>query len=663
MKKTNLTARFTIINTLEMLLLFTGLLIVNAHYITVNIKRIFNSSLDTTTVLVENHIKQWTSEKIHTLDMYEGSIIDTVADTREGILGYLYSKPIPVDFEYMMIAFDSDGGVGTYNSMGKYNATSDIRDKPYYKSHLSGKQYFLGEISVNNLGVRSMPVMKSFSYYDAEFEKEESGVIVGFLNPKALLVFNESFYETGKFTLLSHGKPLMEEFSLPIEDSMKVSKDVDLYGQTWTIISSVTNKEIFDNYTYKIRNNLFGANVFGAFASSMCVLVCYMVIFRRLKRNKKKTDDLSTGDKDLTQRLDVSRLDEINILSDSINKFIEMVQSVVKDISASKDKVAKTYENLNQNIAQNKVNIEKSMNALLNATQAYSKMDGASETTASAIVQINANIDSLNKMIEEQASAITEASASIEEMIGNINSVSKSVESMAQEFDILSNATKLGIAQNNEVNDSLIKMQESSNVLLEANKAIASVASQTNLLAMNAAIEAAHAGQFGKGFAVVADEIRKLAEESAKQSKDIGAELKSVSEQIETVVAQAQSSTEAFNKVNSEIENTTQLVIHIKSAMEEQDLGSKQILEALSDMNNSTTEVKNASEEMQAGSKQINDLMAGLATSQTQLKSAFSEMDTQISNMQESSTCLFNLNKQVGDNVKDIEEKIEQFKI
>ena len=38
-------------------------------------------------------------------------------------------------------------------------------------------------------------------------------------------------------------------------------------------------------------------------------------------------------------------------------------------------------------------------------------------------------------------------------------------------------------------------------------------------------------------------------------------------------------------------------------------------------------------------------------------------MDTQISNMQESSTSLNNLNKQVGDNVKDIEEKIEQFKI
>lgn len=671
MKKANLLFRYGLVAFLGIFGFFTAILVYDVHSVRKPVRDVFEEALTTNADLVEAHIVSWLDSEVKALEIFRDSIMEAEGDTRDNIVHYLNYQPQPAGYEYVMVAWDEDNDTGTYNNLanyndkGHFNSSSRIHSKDYYKAHLEGKKRYLDPIRQSNTGILSLPVMVGFEYFDTDAQEKKTGVVVGFLGLDALKSFNINFYNTGHISVVDITDKDNEAYVIgeaTKEDETIKIKTIFFENRKWRLTVAMSDGEIAQPVN-ALRTKVISTSIPVA---SICVALTILMIYTLLKRiskMKEAMDSLTTGDKDLTKRLPFNREDAITRVMASCNNFVDITHQTVKSIKDSKDEVAKTYESLNKNVAQNKVNIEKSMNALMNATMEYNTMSGASENTASAMVEINANIDSLNRMIETQASAITQASASIEEMIGNINSVTRSVESMAQEFELLLNATKMGIDKNKEVNEMLNTMQESSKVLLEANKAIANVASQTNLLAMNAAIEAAHAGNFGKGFSVVADEIRNLAEESSKQSKQIGNELKSVSEQISIVVGQAGISTEAFTKVNEEINNTNQLVVQIRNAMMEQETGSKQVLEALSAMNNSTSEVREASNEMKAGSKQVNDLMVSLNESQNNLKKAFTEMDTQMSNMQESTSELSRLNKNLGAKVDDISNNVNQFHI
>ena len=454
----------------------------------------------------------------------------------------------------------------------------------------------------------------------------------------------------------------LQDYKDIITGTRMVSVSIPVEGYNWAVVSAVPYDHYFGSFMLR-RYQGWAMDIIAVAFLVLCLAFSFYKSFKPLKLLNISIDNISSGNADLTNRIKIYSKDEIGNVANGFNTFTEMIQNILKEINAAKNEVGNTYNSLNTTIIKNKKNIEAVLNSMLKSTQAVSTQENSILSTSSSITQISANIQSLNKLIENQSSAVTEASASIEEMIGNINSVVKSVELMSEEFTSLSNATKEGINKNQTVGQLLVKIEESSQVLLDANKAIASVASQTNLLAMNAAIEAAHAGDAGKGFAVVADEIRKLAEESAKSSKSIGNELKGISEQIASVVTESNISLEVFSKVNEKINDTTQLVLQIQHAMEEQGEGSKQILEALTDMNNSTTEVKSASEEMNNGASNILNTVSVLDTAQKELKSANHEMDISISNIQVSTSELSRINKHLGESVKDIESKIELFKI
>jgi len=352
-----------------------------------------------------------------------------------------------------------------------------------------------------------------------------------------------------------------------------------------------------------------------AFAGADLLAFFIVTIFLIINSNKStilvlksvvvQLDQLSSGKRDLTQRVMIGSVDEVGTISGLVNEFSQNLLVSVDDLKAAQSQLKTVGEELSTNAKSSALAVQ-GISRDVDSVREKSQLQRQSVAeSSSAVEQIAKNIESLDGLIGSQGASITQASSAIEEMVGNVSAVTTSIQKMAEEFGGLSAAAQEGQATLAASSERIKQISSRSKALMEANKVISNIASQTNLLAMNAAIEAAHAGEAGRGFSVVADEIRKLAETSAKNSQTIRTELAQVQKAIEEVVKTSLASEAAFTTVSGKIKETDFLVQEIHHGMKEQKEGSGQILSALKAMNEISEQVRSGSSEMREGNTRV----------------------------------------------------------
>ncbi len=194
-------------------------------------------------------------------------------------------------------------------------------------------------------------------------------------------------------------------------------------------------------------------------------------------------------------------------------------------------------------------------------SESTNNISASTQTVSRLASESSENMRTQRAETEQVATAITELSASAEE-------VSRNAQLGADATKVADNEAQKGAQI---VNEAVETIRELANSLANASTVINSlesdsdsigsvlaviqgIAEQTNLLALNAAIEAARAGEYGRGFAVVADEVRTL----ASRTQDATEEIKTIIEQLQTRSKEAVAVvTTGCEKANSGVDKAT----------------------------------------------------------------------------------------------------------
>jgi methyl-accepting chemotaxis protein len=237
---------------------------------------------------------------------------------------------------------------------------------------------------------------------------------------------------------------------------------------------------------------------------------------------------------------------------------------------------------------------------------AISHLETASIQTTAAAGEISGSSHSLAEGAAEQAAAIEQTSASLEELSsmtkGNAENSHK-----ANELAKHSRATAdRGLDDMRNMSAAMTAIRESSNNISVIIKTIDEIAFQTNILALNAAVEAARAGEAGMGFAVVANEVRSLAQRSAQAAKETAVKIEDAIGKAALGVEINQKVGNALNEIVGKAYEMDKLAAGVASASSEQTQGITQINVAVGEMDKVVQANAASAEECAAAAAELN---------------------------------------------------------
>lgn len=294
--------------------------------------------------------------------------------------------------------------------------------------------------------------------------------------------------------------------------------------------------------------------------------------------------EISSGQGDLTKRLQSKSEDELGELVGSFNTFLQKLQQIIAEV-----------------------------------------LDRAKIISATSR-QISEGNSNLSRRTESQASSLEETAANMEEMTGTVK---ESVDHTTNASNMANTTEELAQRSGDVIHQATVAMShiDSSNKkIVDIIAVMDSIAFQTNLLALNAAVEAAHAGGQGHGFAVVANEVRALAQRSAASAQEVRALIQDSVEKVQLGTQMVEGANKSLQEIVASAKRMAAIVAEIAAASREQAVGIDQVNVAITEIDRATQEnaalvieVASASKSMEDQAKSLYQLLRSFKVAEESL--------------------------------------------